>query len=40
MRCWFGLRYDLAWTLGSQPFLTTPGELVGAVQQAIHAGRA
>ncbi|MHA7600440.1 succinyl-diaminopimelate desuccinylase [Alicycliphilus sp. T452] len=32
-----GLEYDLAWTLGGQPFLTTPGELVGAVQQAIHA---
>jgi succinyl-diaminopimelate desuccinylase len=32
-----GLDYDLAWTLGGQPFLTTPGELVGAVQQAIAA---
>lgn len=30
-----GLEYDLRWTLGGQPFLTTPGELVGAVQQAI-----
>lgn len=31
------LEYDLRWTLGGQPFLTTPGELVGAVQQAIAA---
>ena len=30
-----GLEYDLRWTLGGQPFLTTPGELVTAVQQAI-----
>ncbi|MFN9727868.1 succinyl-diaminopimelate desuccinylase [Acidovorax sp.] len=30
-----GLEYDLRWTLGGQPFLTTPGELVRAVQQAI-----
>ena len=30
-----GLEYDLRWTLGGQPFLTTPGELVSAVQQAI-----
>ena len=30
-----GLEYDLTWTLGGQPFLTTPGELVTAVQQAI-----
>ncbi len=30
-----GLEYDLSWTLGGQPFLTTPGELVEAVQQAI-----
>lgn len=29
------LEYDLRWTLGGQPFLTTPGELVEAVQQAI-----
>ncbi|MBU1354071.1 MAG: succinyl-diaminopimelate desuccinylase [Gammaproteobacteria bacterium] len=29
------LEYDLRWTLGGQPFLTTPGELVHAVQQAI-----
>ena len=31
------LEYDLRWTLGGQPFLTTPGELVEAVQQAITA---
>ncbi|WP_353234110.1 succinyl-diaminopimelate desuccinylase [Diaphorobacter ruginosibacter] len=30
-----GLEYDLTWTLGGQPFLTTPGELVNAVQSAI-----
>ena len=30
-----GLDYQLAWTVGGQPFLTTPGELVGAVQAAI-----
>ncbi|MGZ5179282.1 MAG: M20/M25/M40 family metallo-hydrolase, partial [Ramlibacter sp.] len=30
-----GLDYRLDWTLGGLPFLTTPGELVGAVQQAI-----
>ncbi|MBF5007434.1 succinyl-diaminopimelate desuccinylase [Diaphorobacter caeni] len=30
-----GLEYDLIWTLGGQPFLTTPGELVQAVQGAI-----
>jgi succinyl-diaminopimelate desuccinylase len=30
-----GLTYELAWTVGGQPFLTTPGELVGAVQAAI-----
>ncbi|RYF02075.1 MAG: succinyl-diaminopimelate desuccinylase [Comamonadaceae bacterium] len=29
------LEYDLVWTLGGQPFLTTPGELVDAVQRAI-----
>ncbi|MBC5764458.1 succinyl-diaminopimelate desuccinylase [Ramlibacter albus] len=29
------LEYDLAWVVGGQPFLTTPGELVGAVQAAI-----
>ena len=32
-----GLEYALRWTLGGLPFLTTPGELVGAVQQAIAA---
>ncbi|CAN7178931.1 MULTISPECIES: succinyl-diaminopimelate desuccinylase [unclassified Variovorax] len=30
-----GLDYTLAWTIGGLPFLTTPGELVGAVQWAI-----
>ena len=30
-----GLDYELAWTVGGQPFLTTPGELVHAVQAAI-----
>ncbi|MET1114992.1 MAG: succinyl-diaminopimelate desuccinylase [Comamonas sp.] len=30
-----GLEYQLDWTIGGQPFLTTPGELVHAVQQAI-----
>ena len=29
------LEYELAWIVGGQPFLTTPGELVGAVQAAI-----
>ena len=29
------LEYELQWTLGGQPFLTTPGDLVVAVQQAI-----
>lgn len=32
-----GLDYQLDWTLGGQPFLTTPGSLVQAVQQAILA---
>ncbi len=32
-----GLDYELQWTVGGQPFLTTPGELVEAVQGAIHA---
>ena len=32
-----GLTYELAWTLGGLPFLTTPGTLVGAVQAAILA---
>ncbi|GKT20791.1 succinyl-diaminopimelate desuccinylase [Acidovorax sp. SUPP3334] len=31
----YNLEYDLSWTLGGQPFLTQPGELVRAVQQAI-----
>jgi succinyl-diaminopimelate desuccinylase len=30
-----GLEYELQWVVGGQPFLTTPGELVGAVQAAI-----
>ena len=30
-----GLQYELKWTLGGLPFLTTPGTLVGAIQQAI-----
>jgi succinyl-diaminopimelate desuccinylase len=30
-----GLDYDIAWVLGGLPFLTKPGELVGAIQQAI-----
>ena len=29
------LEYELQWTLGGQPFLTPPGDLVQAVQQAI-----
>ncbi len=29
------LEYELLWTLGGQPFLTPPGDLVLAVQQAI-----
>jgi succinyl-diaminopimelate desuccinylase len=32
-----GLAYQLDWVLGGLPFLTRPGELVGAVQQAIRA---
>ena len=32
-----GLEYTLDWTIGGQPFLTTPGSLVHAVQQAIAA---
>ncbi len=32
-----GLDYDLQWTLGGLPFLTTPGALVNAVRDAIHA---
>ncbi len=31
------LEYDLKWTLGGLPFLTTPGELVNAVRGAIQA---
>ncbi len=30
-----GLQYDLSWTLSGLPFLTPPGDLVGAVQTAI-----
>ena len=30
-----GLEYDLKWVVGGLPFLTTPGELVAAVQEAI-----
>ncbi|HWT21734.1 MAG TPA: succinyl-diaminopimelate desuccinylase [Variovorax sp.] len=30
-----GVDYTLAWTIGGLPFLTTPGELVSAVQVAI-----
>lgn len=32
-----GLDYELAWTLGGQPFLTTPGTLTEAVAAAIEA---
>ncbi len=32
-----GLDYDLKWVIGGLPFLTTPGELVAAVQDAIKA---
>jgi succinyl-diaminopimelate desuccinylase len=32
-----GLDYELAWTVGGLPFLTTPGELVGAIQGAIRS---
>ena len=31
----YELEYDLAWTVGGLPFLTTPGTLVSAVQAAI-----
>jgi len=31
-----GLQYSLDWTLGGEPFLTPPGDLLDAVQQAIH----
>ena len=30
-----GLEFDLKWTVGGLPFLTTPGDLVHAVQAAI-----
>jgi succinyl-diaminopimelate desuccinylase len=30
------LQYDVAWTIGGLPFLTTPGALVEALTQAIH----
>jgi len=33
----YHLKYELNWTLGGLPFLTTPGTLVGAVQSAIRA---
>ena len=32
-----GLDYDLTWVVGGLPFLTTPGTLVNAVRDAIHA---
>ena len=32
-----GLSYDLTWTIGGLPFLTPPGTLVQAVQEAIRA---
>ena len=31
------LDYTLKWTLGGQPFLTTPGELVQAITESIQA---
>ncbi len=31
------LEYDLSWTVGGLPFLTTPGTLVDAVREAIRA---
>jgi len=31
------LDYEIAWVVGGLPFLTTPGELVGAIQLAIRA---
>jgi succinyl-diaminopimelate desuccinylase len=31
-----GLEFELSWTLGGRPFLTTPGTLVDAVVAAIH----
>ena len=32
-----GLEHEIQWVVGGLPFLTTPGELVGAVQAAIRA---
>ena len=32
-----GLSYELSWTLGGEPFLTTPGALVQAMREAISA---
>ena len=32
-----GLQYDLAWTLGGEPFITEPGPLSQALSQAISA---
>jgi succinyl-diaminopimelate desuccinylase len=32
-----GLEHELAWTLGGEPFLTTPGSLSEALSAAIHA---
>jgi succinyl-diaminopimelate desuccinylase len=32
-----GLKFEIEWTLGGLPFLTTPGTLVKAVQDAILA---
>jgi len=32
-----GLDYELAWTLGGEPFLTTPGALVQAMSDSIAA---
>ena len=31
------LDYELQWVIGGLPFLTTPGDLVGAIQSAISA---
>jgi succinyl-diaminopimelate desuccinylase len=33
----FDLDYSVQWTLGGEPFLTTPGQLVQAVRDAIQA---
>ena len=32
-----GLQYDIEWTLSGEPFLTTPGVLLGAIEAAILA---